>query len=88
MCDAEPKFIGKATPMNELFETIDELKKSVDSLISKYVKAIDALNDLRKIHKPRKNGINKGSFCRECSTEWTVVDYPCKTIKTIDGEQS
>ncbi len=41
----------------------------------------DAINRVRELHKPYIYGNADGSSCSACDNE-----YPCPTIKALDGE--
>lgn len=58
--------------------------------ISLKLEAWKAIERVRELHKPEPCDCGDGNcsgFCVECSTDGSGIEYPCDTIKALEGEQ-
>jgi hypothetical protein len=51
------------------------------------LKLIQAIERVRKLHKPSQVGYETKTVCLACEVNCEPVDYPCRTIKALDSEQ-
>ena len=51
-------------------------------------KASEAIKRVRELHKPSQVGYETKTVCLACEVQCEPVDYPCPTIKALDGEQA
>ena len=51
------------------------------------LKLMQAIERVRKLHKPSQVGYKTKTVCLACEVNCEPVDYPCRTIQALDGEQ-
>jgi hypothetical protein len=72
---------------------MSEMKRAFESICDSYeleIRMLDeAIQRVRELHKPVAGiGVTECAVCIDDRMHWTEsVEYPCPTIKALDGEQ-
>ena len=78
--------------IDELWDKWYETKfanKATDEIMYAWFADYKIIQQVYELHKPQLCGSGCCTYCVECTrlTECFFVDYPCDTIKALDGKQ-